>query len=583
MNSNGRSKVIFRFVFHMFVLILGFVVGFLFIGKGIKMDFFTKNNNTNETKQEEVVNKEVSSEFIEVQLLQDLKDKVISMDEYLKNMLFAEYDQEYLSTRYYSLKRPEYSYDTDFIAYTYESKITDTTMKYYLDRAILSGVTFDLNKENVKKETGDIVAFAGIDKVNAADFNKNINLNKVVLSGNGNFVIWYTTTGDSAITEQQAKSIADSLEYARYDYDKLYNRYFDYRAEFYNNGSVINAQTEVYQRYGIDPKYLKQAMQVYLVNYTETSSAKYIVAGDKLTNIYNKFKEGDITGTIPGPYLIIKASDYNKSKERTMQIANRELFRYYQYNVYCPDADCIINDDPYYYDATASYASSIATEKYTYRGLLNEYAAFAREHASDLLSDPLIAKYGDRNIGNSLYLFLNYYAEIVPDGSKRIIDAIYQEKPFEYLEKKAGNKSLAEIQELLALEHLKQNNKNANLIASPDVSSNLTASQTFDGTSNVNQQVIEKFGVHYYILNVHDHEYTIELGRNNANIICLLVGVKDGNYTLLSKASVSDINVQFNTANYKTETGGRYSQFYIIIGNSSIVNRNVFSLDLIEY
>ena len=581
MNGNEKGKNVFKFIFHTFVLIVGFVVGFLFIGKGIKFDFFDKK----EKPTEEVivdVETEVSSEYFEVQLIKDLKDKVISMDEYFKNLLFAEYDQEYLSNRYYKLNRPEFSLDTDFIAYHYGSKITDTTMKYYLDRAILSGVTFDTTKENEKREFGEIVA-SGINEVRAGDFNKNINLNRAVLSGNGNFVIWYTTSGDSAITGQQAKNIADALEYSRYDYDKLYNRYYSFEADFYNAGNITNSQLAVYAREGIDPKYLKSAMQVYVADYTDKASSKYIVAGDQLVDIYNKFRAGNPDGSVPGPYLIIRASDYNKNKERTMQIVNRELFRYYQYNTYCPDSSCIINDDPFYFDATASFASSIATEKYTYKGLLNEYSAFARSHAGDLLSDELVAKYGDREIGNSLYLYLNYYAKAVPDGNKRIVEAIYKEKPFNYLETKAGSKYLAEVLQNVALQHLKQNDENANLIASPDVSAKLVATDTFDGTSNVDNQIVERLAIHYFVLNRNDHDYKVELGRNNDNIICLLMGVKDGNYTLLAKASVSDINVQFNTGNYQTGDGTPFEQFYIIVGNSSIVNRNVFSLDIIEY
>ena len=223
MNSNEKGKNVFKFIFHTFILIVGFILGFLFIGKGIKFDFFDKKDKP-DTEVVVDVNTDVSSDYFEVQLLKDLKDKVVSMDEYFKNLLFAEYDQEYLSNRYYQLKRPEYALDTDFIAYTYESKITDTTMKYYLDRAILSGITFDVDKVNEKREFGDIVASLGADEVKASDFNKSINLNRAILSGNGNFVVWFTTSGNSAITEQQARSIADALEYTRYDYDKMYNR-----------------------------------------------------------------------------------------------------------------------------------------------------------------------------------------------------------------------------------------------------------------------------------------------------------------------------------------------------------------------
>ena len=118
--------------------------------------------------------------------------------------------KEYLSNRYYSLKRSEIPLDTDFIASAYVNKITDIILNYYLNRVLLTGITFDVSQENPEEKKGDVVAFA--DTVYASDFTKKINLNRLVVSGNGNFVIWYTTTGSSAITEGQAREIADELE-----------------------------------------------------------------------------------------------------------------------------------------------------------------------------------------------------------------------------------------------------------------------------------------------------------------------------------------------------------------------------------
>ena len=584
MNNNEKGTNILRILFHLIVLIAGFVLGFLFIGKGVRFDSLLGKKEA-AVEEQDPVETEVTSEYFEPQLIQDLKDKVVSMDEFFKNMLFAEYDQEYLSQRYYQLKKSEFAMDTDFIAYTYEEKITDTTMKYYLDRVLLSGVTFDLDKENEKTEKESIVAYVQADEVRAGDYNKKVNLNRAVLSGNGNFVVWYTTTGDSAISESDAMRIANSLEYARYDYDSLYSRYYKFKADFYNTGNVVNSQLAVYNKEGIDSKYLKEAMQVYVVDYTDNASSKYIIAGDHLVSIYNRFREGNADGSIPGPYLIIKASDYVKDKERTMQIANRELFRFYQYNIYCPDESCLINGDPYYFDATASYASAVTTRKTTYSGFLNEVSSFARAHAADLLADETIAKYGEKNIGNALFLYLYYYAKIVPDGNKKIVEAIYKESPFEFLEAKAGDKYAAQILQELALEHLKQNSMNKNLISSPDVEDKLVAQGSFDSTSNVSNRVLERLGLEFYVLNKRDHDYRIELGRSNTNIICMLVGVYNETYTLLAQASVSSINVLFDTANYRImqEPNRTYDTFYIIVGNSSILNKNVFSLDVVEY
>lgn len=564
-----RAQNITKLYIHIAIIIVALIFGFIVIKKGIKFDLFKKDDKPVE---KEVIKTEVSNEYLENQLLQDWKDKVLNVDEYFKNLLFAEYDKEYLSDRYYPLKRSELPLDTDFIASTYTNKITDVTMNYYLNRVLLTGVTFDINAENQEEKKDDVIAFA--DTVYASDFTKKINLNRLVVSGNGNFVIWYTTTGGSAITIDQARAIANELEIARYAYDKMYNRYFTFKADFKNEGTIRESQLRVYEANGVDPSYLDNAMQVYVANYTETAAAKYVVA-NKLTEIYDRLQFGSVEGSIPGPYLLIRASSYNTSKERTMQIANRELFRHYQYNVYCPDETCLINDDPYYFDAMASYASAVATKKTTFKGFLNEWSAFAREHSTSLLDEENINRYGIKNISNALYLYLYFYANNVPDGAKRIVEALYKEKPFEVLEKQAGDYKVQLIKKL-AMEYINQNNGNANIIASPEVDSNIKAMDSFSGSANVEKKEIEKIGIDYYVLQKGNNaNYTIEFARGNENLACLLVGVSGQSYTLLAESPVGSVNVQFNTENYVS-----YDKYYIVVANSSIISTNVYSLDI---
>ncbi len=563
------NKNIVKISIHISILIATFIFGFLVIGKGFKFDFFKKDKSD----ENNVVATEVTKVYLEEQLLQDLKDKVITIDEYFKNLLFAEYDKEYLSNRYYPLKRSELPLDTDFFASQYVNRITDVTLNYYLNRVLLTGMTFDMSTENPEEKKDDVIAFA--DTVYASDFSKKINLNRLVVSGNGNFVIWYTTTGGSAITEAQAKEIASELEQARYEYDKMYNRYYTFKTEFVNEGTIRDAQLQVYKANNVNQDLLDSAMQVYVANYTETATAKYVV-GDNITELYDKFQMGSREGSIPGPYLLIRAGSYKESKERTMQIANRELFRHYQYNVYCPEDTCVINDDPYYFDTMANYASSIATKKYSYKGFLNEWVAFARNHSGDLLSSEVVDEYGNKNISSALFLYLYYYSKAVPDGSKKIINALYEKNPFNNLENQASDNQLSELIQNMALEYVMQKSTNANLVASPEVKSDLKAINQFTGTSNVDRKDIEKLGIEYYVLNKgSNNNYSIEFARGNAKLTCLLVGVNNGSYELLAKAPVGSVNVQFNTENYTS-----YSQYYIIVANASILEKNVYSLDI---
>ena len=568
-----RIKDIFKICFHVITLIAAFVLGFFVVIKGVKFDFLDFLNKE-EPKNIEVVETEVSNEYLENQLLQDWKDRVLTVDEYFRNLLFAEYDKEYLSNRYYPLKRTDLPLDTDFIASTYATKITDTTLNYYLNRVLLTGLTFDPSIENPEYSDEEIIAFG--DPVYASDISKRVNLNRLYVSGNSNFVIWYTTTGSSAISESQAREIAQELEVSRYTYDKMYNRYFKFKPDFINSGSIHDAQLRVYAANGIDKSLLTSAMQVYVVDYLDNAAAKYVVA-DKLNEIYDKFQYGSIEGSIPGPYMIIRAKSYNDSKERTMQVVNRELFRHYQYNVYCPDESCVINDDPYYFDAMATYASAMATKKYTYKGFINDWAAIAREHSSDLLSTETINKYGIKNISNALSLYLYYYSKIVPDADRKIIETLYESNPFLKLEQKAEDGYLVEMIQNMAMDYIRQDMDNANVIASPEIESEIHAIDKIAETANYERVGIEKLGIDYYVLEKGDNaSYLIEFSRGNAKVTCLLVGVVGENYSVISKAPIGTVNVRFDTKNYPT-----YEKYYIVIANSSILEENVYSLDVV--
>ena len=567
-------KNILKIAFHAIVLIAAFVLGFLVVVKGVKfdfLDFLTKE----ESKSIDVVETEVSNEYLENQLLQDWKDRVLTVDEYFKNLVFAEYDKEYLSNRYYPLKRTDLPLDTDFIASTYATKLTDTTLNYYLNRVLLTGVTFDSTIENPEYNDDDKIVAIG-ETVYASDISKKVNLNRLYVSGNNNFVIWYTTTGSSAITEEQAREIATELEISRYTYDKMYNRYFKYKPDFINSGSIHDAQLRIYDINNVDRSLLTSAMQVYVVNYLDNAAAKYVVA-DKLTEIYDKFQYGSIEGSIPGPYMIIRASSYNDSKERTMQVVNRELFRHYQYNVYCPDESCLINDDPYYFDAMASYASEVATKKYTYKGFFNDWVAIAREHSSDLLSEEIINKYGIKNISNALSLYLYYYSQVVPDANRKIIESLYESNPFQKLEQKATDAYLVEIIQKMAMDYIRQDADNANIIASPGIESEIHAKYQIAETANIEREAIEKMGIDYFVLDKGENSsYSIEFSRGSAKVTCLLIGVMGNSYSILAKAPVGTVNVRFNTKNYAP-----YEKYYIIIANASVLESNVYSLDVV--
>ena len=121
-------------------------------------------------------------------------------------------------------------------------------------------------------------------------------------------------------------------------------------------------QVSILENAGIDSGYLESAMQVYLVNYTDSSLALYVGRSGLLRKLINSLKGGDEYDAIVSPYILIKPSSFDDN-ERLEQLYNHELFHHYQYEILCGHSECEPGEDPYIIEATANWASSLVTKK----------------------------------------------------------------------------------------------------------------------------------------------------------------------------------------------------------------------------
>ena len=396
-NNEKNQKDTRKSLFVILLIILFCLVITLVV---IMFGFGRKENSNKIDEFSNNVDEEVFEQNIAQALYHDYNKGVLTADEYVKNMLYAKYDSARLPDKYKS-KKSAYLIEIDNFIDENLEELSDDTLKYYIGKANLENITFELNKENASVKNNILDSLTN---TVYADSEQVTNLNKAILSKNGNFVVWYTTTGDNKIDEKEAKKIADGLEETAGIYDDKFKTKYTFKSNFLSKGKKYENQVEVLKSQNIKEEYLENAMQVYLVNYTSDCLAEYMQGYGILLKLWNRLCGDDHMGSVVFPYMLIKPSSFD-DMERLEQIYNHELFHHYQHNVLASDDN--ITDDPYIFEATANFASSIVTEKTTNEGYLNEWAGTARIFSNNLLSDEWAEKHSIGNVGYALFVYLN--------------------------------------------------------------------------------------------------------------------------------------------------------------------------------
>lgn len=557
--KNKQNKKLFLIIgsIALVLIVVGSIIGF----------------NIYMNKEEE--NKINSDILISNQLYNDYENGIITTDEYVRYSLYAEYDSSLLNKKYSKFNGSQVAIHTDELIDLYYDELSDETLKYYISKINLENVTFEIGKENKSSDNKVAIADLFVDTVYAKSENVT-NLNKAILSKNGNFIVWYTTTGDSATNYESAKKIADGLEQTISEYDNLFGSNYNFKSKVLTKGKTYNNQIKILNNENIDSQYLESAMQVYLVNYNDDSLAKYVRGSQALSELWDKIVGGDDYGSLVLPYILIKPSAFNDF-ENIEQLYNHEFFHHYQHNVLCGTNNCVMGSDPYIGEATANWASALATNKTNDTGFLNQWAGTARKYSSAYMSDDFINKYGTDIVGYTLYVYMYNYSSIVSNGTDKILKSIYEDNALKYLQDNATKEELANIQSTIAYKNLAQDYSNKNLIVEVAFNTPIQVKETITAEKSFNDIRVSPLTIDYYLLDVNSKEqqYEIKLIRDNANINATLIGELNGEYQMLESSSVEKDSFVFNTNYY-----GDYDKLYIAISNILPTLKNYYSLEI---
>lgn len=497
-------------------------------------------------------------------IMDDYNNGKISMDEFVK----------------LNIDNPNNYVPVDLFIYNNIDQLSESTLAYYLEQIDLPNVTFDPDKKNEDDDDSKAGLFA---KPVHADENIQ-NLEEVVLSSKGNFLVWYTTTGKSAITKEQAERIGNGLEDAVEQYKIRFGCDYKFECDYYSRGEKYQDKQERVQRNNIDVSFLDSAMQIYVYEFSETNDqktvAQYVTRKTKyrIGELYHDVFGQDLNGSIAAPYMRIRPSALS-DKESADQLVNHELFHHYQHEILMGHSAPIT--DMRVFDATANWASALVTPKESSEGFLNEWAHTARKYADCLLSKELINEYkkdgGEDYVSYALFVYLYHYVGCVDDGMNKVLNSIYQKDGFEYLYKSATLEELAKVQEEVAYKKITQDYTNKNFIASPSLNSTVPVKaillKNVSTKSHTYEENLPRLAMEFYEFSSVDSEPKADLKvvlEKNNNIAAYLICRDDNGYKVIDRVTTNSNKYEFDVDEYK--------YMCLVVANISLTSQNGYTL-----
>ena len=548
-NQNGDNKnkkgikkldvIIISIIF--IVLLLG---GFRLYNtlKGKKVD----NNEKNDTETVTAVN----------QLWEDFNNGKIDIDEYVKNNIYATFEVELLPEKYDST--PPIRID-NLIAKYYD-KLSENTIKLYLEYYSLPNLTFKVDNATPKAKP----------LANTESKATTVNLNKVYLSSKGNFLLWYTDSGNSAMEYSKVQKYGELLEKSIIDYEKTFGLKYRFKSEVISKGQRYEQQLDVLNSHNLDEEYLTEAMHVYIYELSNPKAAGiYSTVGiseNEIIKYINKYLYNKEDATIISSYMSLNSVIFNKKDYNRENTLAHELFHHYQHFVIDNTGARRTWDDIIIGEATAQWAAAKVTKNEMKNNGLNDNVSNYIRHTDDILTE-MYNEHGT-SVGYALFNFIYSFENNVSNGTDKIFKAIYSPEGFKYLNDNANITERNKVMGNLALKNLNGDYPNNNYLPKDGI--NLAIKDEISDKSQKNRKVLlSAVGIDYYTFDTTSkHNYKIKVSVEKINWASVyVVGVKNANYEILSTENNIKNNITIDTADYQN-----YGKLYIVITNNDFVN-----------
>ena len=488
------SKVIMRVllagVWKTLVLMPIFLIGVIFI-----------SGKVSDSIMENVLAEEAGPSDPTALIAVDFEAGKLTADEYINDLIYAMYDYESLPGEYQiRVTEPMLEFDLLEEAAAVSDSLSEETKKTVVETTLLGNVEFGTDA------SGNVASAPGIltENASALEHGYVTTVNKAKLSSNGNFVVFYTDTGDDKISDKNAEQILAWLEEIIVKYKNVFGFDFDYETITFTHmrvaGSLLMMQA-VLEANGIDKNAIMTAMPVYIVNPFHSGSdsnvlASYVgyniteiplidvtvplsMAVDRVDDLFGDCEEDEscykdhVDGyeqlstykTAPtAPFMMVgPATARSLSAELEVSLAH-EMGHHFAVSYNYDRTGESGSGNNFISETVANYMANLVLANDKTEELMGHYTNYVEYgtcYEIDITIPSPIASNGCHGKGKiqgyPAFPFLENYEEIVPGGREKILAAIDSDTALAYLKEQAGETKYREVMKSLAQRTLLNN------------------------------------------------------------------------------------------------------------------------------
>ncbi|MBR6697889.1 MAG: hypothetical protein IKL73_06420 [Lachnospiraceae bacterium] len=493
----------------------------------------------------------------------DYSEGKLTADEYFSQLLCLANNAESLNEKYKSENKAPMTageLGLEIFYKGHKNELSDEVKKAFIEYAFQIDVAI-----GEKNEAAEAAPMAFITTNEDQSAVKNHTLDKVCLSKNGNFLIWYTEEGLDAITKEDAIGIGNRMEDAILVYEQTFGESYTYNPKvddrLFNND--YSHAKKVMENCEVDLSSLENAMSVYVY---DTGSENVLAThfywlelGLDWNDFWGNF---DNDGIINYPYVRVNQRGINDNKESLYQVVAHELFHQYQsayaeekINAFYPAGQVL-------YESAASYASALVSQTTSIDTYLNGWSGRYAQNINVNIKN-IAAEYG--GVGYPVFPYLYSYAQNVSDGNAKILKAHLEAEELLHLQGYATQEELAKASNHLAFSMLSKNYTNKAFI--PDKSVAMKCALEHNTTYN---ETIAAAAVNYYKLTPY---MNIKVSLINDDYLHFnIFGKKGEDWEILIGNTQS---IDMSTYQYKD-----YDEIYLAVANANLLSDSVYTIEM---
>lgn len=562
----NKNKKILLIIFGVLVVVISGVSLFFILNK--KDNNKPNDNQTSNIKEEEKI---LTNTF--EKLKQDYENGEIDVDKYFTELVNYEYDYDSLDEAY---KNDEIMYTSGNISYiaefleNHQSEISDEVKRKLLEKALLTDVTLG-NKSVVEQQSNNKndARIVLLDEEKEPDRVGKHVLDKVYLTKDEHFLIWYTDHGIDKVTLEQVQDVADELENSINSYKEIFNTEYLYKPYYDEliNKNYLNAR-ELLKKNGINAAKIDTAMNIYiydtgvdgiLATYYNPIDAGILIELILLLDIDDLFN-GE-SGLVAYPYIVLNKRGISKSIENLKTVTNHELFHHFQF-LYCEETSQQRCQNGIYNEAIANLASALVSKITFSNSFLNDWAGVYKENAYLKIDE--INNNG--NYGYGVFPYFYAYSQIVDNWASILMEAHNKKEPFDYIRNNTSKEDLVKVSERITSWLLNNDFDNKSVYTNTNI-----VLKNYIEVPIVMDQTIKAGAIDCY--RVLGEKFTVTVLSDNSEYVGLkFYGYKDGVYTELA-SSMDKIEVDLTYY-------ARYDDFYFVVYNADISNSNTYDIEV---